>query len=252
MKKHCPLIKLVIHPSTLLYFMLSIFVGWFKESLLAFFIILFHEYAHTITAWLLSYDIEKIHLYPFGAFVEINDYGLHENWQDFSVAISGPLSYFLLLGIGFLAKDFLGPHSYYYFQNINRAVLLFNLLPIWPLDGAKILLIGLSYIVDYLQALKTLIPVSVLSLVLLMKYAWGPNYYLVYGYLCSQIVVFGRHFYFHYLRLLFSRSSRHMHGPVRFHGDRSFFKPYTNYYYYKGRILDEKEFINSKIFIDNG
>lgn len=251
MRTKIPFVKIIVHPSTLVYFILCLMVGWFKESLMAFFIILFHEYAHTLAAWCLNYDIEKIHLYPFGAFVEIADYGLHANWQDLIVTISGPLSFFALYVLGIFFRPYLGEHSYFFFQNINVAVCMFNLLPIWPLDGAKLLLILLSYFVDYLQALKIIIPISIMSLVLLMEHGQGMNYVLVYGYLWTQIILFGRHFYLHYLRLLFSRTSGHCNGPVKFNKDRAFFKPYHNYYYYKGRIIDEKEFINAKIFIDN-
>lgn len=245
------LTKVVVHVSTLIYFVSCLLTGWFKESLIAFFIVLGHEYAHTLAAIILHYQVKEIHLYPFGAFVEIEDYGLHANWQDLLVAACGPLSYFLLFGIGEFAKGMLGVHGYLFFQKMNLAVCLFNLLPIWPMDGAKILLMILSYLMDYLQALKMLLPVSFLTLVGMILYFKDPGYLLVYSYLVSQIIFFGKDFYYYYLRLLFSRDHSHDHGKARFHLDRSFLKPYQNFYLYHGRIIDEKEFINTKIFIDN-
>lgn len=250
MSKPWQKIKLIVHPSTLLYFLLCLLAGWFKECLIAFFIVLVHEYAHTLCAWLFDYDIQDIHLYPFGAFVDLADYGLHANWQDFLVAISGPASYFLLVLLGKCGRSFLGEHSYIYYCQMNRSVCLFNLLPIWPLDGAKILLLGLSYIMDYLLALKMMLILSFMGIVLFMQWTWQPNYLFVYGYLFMQIALLGRQFYWHYLRLLSVRSSNPSHGPKRLHFDHSFFKPYANFYFHEGRIIDEKEFIHSKIFVD--
>lgn len=243
--------RIIVHMSTLIYFMACLVTGWFKESLIAFFIVLCHEYAHTWTAKMLHYEVLDIHLYPFGAFVEIEDYGLHQNWQDFLVAVSGPLSYFLLYWCGDLMRTLLGEHGYLYYTQVNMAVCLFNLLPIWPLDGAKILLTGLSYRFDYLLVLKLLLPISFMSLSALIFFIHEPSYFLAYSYLFTQIVIYGRDFYYLYLRLLFSRESSDVKRKMKLHCDRTFLKPYQNFYFLKGRIIDEKEFINTKIFIDN-
>lgn len=251
MRKPWPKISVVVHLSTIIYFMACLLTGWFKESLTAFFIVLFHEYAHTIVALIFGYQVKKIHLYPFGAFVDITDYGLHPNWQDFLVAISGPLSYFVLAWIGSLFGHFMGEHIYQYYTKINIAVCLFNLLPIWPLDGSKLLLVILSYFMDYLVALKYILVISFLSFFGLVIHQPSVNYILVYSYLCTQIILFGKDFYFYFLRLLFFREKSQNRKMIKFHSDHSFYKPFQNYYLYNERIIDEKEFIKSKIFIDN-
>ena len=251
MNKPFKKIKIIVHASTIVYFIACLLTGWFKESSIAFFIVLCHEYAHTLTALALDYQVKDIHLYPFGAFVDIEDYGLHHNWQDFMVAVSGPLSCFLLAYIGNVTRSHLGEHAYQYYMQINTAVALFNLLPIWPLDGSKILLVGLSYCLDYLIALKTILVVSFMSFIALVIYLDSSRYFLVYGYLLSQMIIFGKEFYFYYMRLLFFKKKSESHKLVKFHNDYSFYKPYQNFYLHNERIIDEKEFINSKIFIDN-
>lgn len=65
------------------------------------------------------------------------------------------------------------------------------------------------------------------------------------------MIIFGKEFYFYYMRLLFFREKSESHKLVKFHNDYSFYKPYQNFYLHNERIIDEKEFINSKIFIDN-
>ena len=76
MNKPFKKIKIIVHASTIVYFIACLLTGWFKESSIAFFIVLCHEYAHTLTALALDYQVKDIHLYPFGAFVDI---GVHQD-----------------------------------------------------------------------------------------------------------------------------------------------------------------------------
>lgn len=249
MNRHFPKIK--VHLITLIYFLICIEVGWFKESLMAFFIVLVHEYAHTITAMFFHYDIQWIHLYPFGAFVELSDYGLHENHEDFLVALMGPLSFIPLFILGYVFKDCLGLHAYTYFQRINIAVLCFNLLPIYPLDGSKLLLVMLSYCFDYLVCLKMLLVLSFLGLIILTVYCWQLGGMMMYVYLANQLIYLATHFYDFYRSCLLSRNTEKKRLFSKLHYNVAFYKPYNNYYLYEGQLLDEKEFIYRKIFIDN-
>lgn len=249
MKQHFPKIK--VHLVTLVYFLICIEVGWFKESLMAFFIVLVHEYAHTLTAMYFHYDIQYIHLYPFGAFVELADYGCHENHEDFLVALMGPLSFIPLFLLGYLLQDYLGLHAYMIFQRINLAVLCFNLLPIYPLDGSKLLLVGFSYLFDYLVCLKLILVISFMGWVILVMMSWQLGGIIMYIYLALQISYLATHFYDIYRACLFLRSSDKKRHFSKLNEHAIFYKPYDNYYLYQGQLLDEKEFIYQKIFIDN-
>src|SRR5699024_4566376 len=63
-----------------------------------------------------------------------------------------------------LPPSILGLISYY-----NTAILLFNLLPIWPLDGGKLLFVCLSSYLPYRKAYHSLIIFSMMtSLVILL------------------------------------------------------------------------------------
>ncbi|MFQ9072670.1 MAG: site-2 protease family protein [Faecalibacillus faecis] len=50
---------------------------------------------------------------------------------------------------------------------INIYILIFNLLPVYPLDGSKLLLLFLSYVIDYQKAMQIQIKVSLLFICIL-------------------------------------------------------------------------------------
>lgn len=80
--------------------------------------------------------------------VEFNPYNLkNQKWGEAIVAIAGPLTNFLIALVFGLALRFLGPavlgYSTFSLMSIivlvNISLMIFNLIPIAPLDGSKIL-----------------------------------------------------------------------------------------------------------------
>ena len=95
-----------------------------------------------------NFEIEKVEIFPFGAFLSVNDYGMHHVCEELIMLMAG-LS--VHLPIYFIIKIFIQNQ---YLLEVNRLVFIFNFLPIYPLDGSKILLLLLSLIKDYYQAIK--------------------------------------------------------------------------------------------------
>ena len=128
----------------------------------------FHEYAHGITAYYFgddtAYRLGRLtlnplaHLDPIGSMmilfigigyakpVPVNQFKLRNPNSDIiKVAAAGPISNLLLCFIGIFVFHFLEPeHSntlYLFLQifiSINAALAIFNLLPVYPLDGGQI------------------------------------------------------------------------------------------------------------------
>lgn len=250
MKKHYQWPKLMVHPSVLMYFLMCIAVGWFKESIIAFFIILWHEYSHGLIACLFGYDIKEIRLYPFGAFLMVTDFGLKPIWQDFLLVLAGPLSHVGLYMIGWAIKPLLGIHSYAYYELVNYSIFVLNLLPIWPLDGAKLLLLLLSFKLDYLVCMKLIIPISLLALGLFAWATFQIGYILIYAYLLTQIWDYACHFYYLYLNWLTGRLGGCSYQKSAIHHDQRLLRPYLNFYFQNDCLIDEKSFIQANFFVD--
>lgn len=105
--------------------------------------LLLHEFGHALQARREGVEIEGITLWLFGGVAKFS--GMFPSaGAEFRIAIAGPLVS-LLLGVGFLLLPALLPFATYvdgvlfWLGSINLALLVFNLLPAFPLDGGRVL-----------------------------------------------------------------------------------------------------------------
>lgn len=110
-------------------FLISIFTGNFKKFIIITLITIFHEIGHIIVSILFKFKIEKIVIVPFGLITIFNKPINTKIYKDLIITLMGPLFQFLLF---FIIKD-------EKVLSINYNLLLFNLIPIIPLDGSKLL-----------------------------------------------------------------------------------------------------------------
>ena len=132
--------------------------------------VIMHELSHIVVALLLKVDIKEIVLLPIGVNAKYDE--KISGVKEFVISLAGPLASFLF---AILFKDIK-----FVFMNISVAI--FNLIPIYPLDGGKILrnffaiLFGkkkgrkLAYIV-------TKIFITLLLLISIILVAYFKNYY---------------------------------------------------------------------------
>ena len=124
----------------LLAFLLDVVKLYF---LYVFFIIL-HEVAHMIVAKHFGYLPEKLKLTMFGASLEgFDDFLL---FDEIKIIVAGPL-FNLFVVIGCYLSFWFYPETFEFLNDIllvNQSILIFNLLPIFPLDAGRILLCCLA------------------------------------------------------------------------------------------------------------
>ncbi len=104
-----------------------------------------HELGHSLVASNCGYRLNKITLMPFGAVVSGNTDGLSVK-DEIKIAISGPL---INLGIAlfFVALWWMFPTLYAFTDVVaeaNFSLAIINFLPIFPLDGGRVLSASLS------------------------------------------------------------------------------------------------------------
>ncbi|MBO7149448.1 MAG: M50 family metallopeptidase [Clostridia bacterium] len=132
-------INLSIHP---LFYLLGFYYAITGEILV--FIIctvtaVIHELGHSFVASNLGYRLNKITLMPFGAVVSGNTDGLKFH-DEIKIALAGPFIN-LAVSLFFIAIWWIYPEFYAYTDiivSVNLSMALVNLLPIYPLDGGRI------------------------------------------------------------------------------------------------------------------
>ena len=98
-----------------------------------------HELGHSLVAERRGYKLKKVVLMPFGAVLSGDD---DLSFKDETViALAGPVVN-LFIGIFFVALWWVFPETYAFTDIVaeaNFALFLINLLPVYPLDGGRIL-----------------------------------------------------------------------------------------------------------------
>lgn len=125
-----------------LFFLLFVFNSW-KLALLTAIFSLFHELAHAYMAKLLGYSPSMISAGLFGGVLHLEE-GYIEPVAALLIHSAGPM---LNLGIGMACYYIIlikGYDCLYSIVLANLMLAIFNLLPLYPLDGGKILNIYLN------------------------------------------------------------------------------------------------------------
>lgn len=161
--------KIRIHPTLWLILGLSVLTAHFLQAILLIGIVLIHELGHAIAASYYNWRIKSVTLLPFGGMLETDENGNRPLREEFIVTISGPLQHFWMVGAALiLAKiEFITEETFSVFFFLNLGVLLFNLFPIWPLDGGKLLFLYLSRIRPFLLGYTQTLQLSMIFCVLL-------------------------------------------------------------------------------------
>lgn len=197
--------KIEFHYTFLIIALGFIITGYFSNLLVFTSIILIHEIGHYITAKYYHQEVNKITIYPYGGLTEINTPINTPIKHDLLVAISGiaiQIIYYSL--ITFLYHHgLIRTYIYQEFTIYHYNILIFNLLPIYPLDGSKILTLILSKIIPYKITLKLNLLVSLITvIILLIKKYYQFNYTTI---LIITIIITNITKYYHQINYLFNK-----------------------------------------------
>lgn len=117
----------ILLPLLLLQNDLSTSIDWFLSIFVA---VLVHELAHTLVAKKFNHYVEHVYLDLLNGAAAIDTTYSPYN-QTILIVIAGPLSNLVLYFIGsYLGLDI--------FTQINMFLFIFNILPIYPMDGGRI------------------------------------------------------------------------------------------------------------------
>lgn len=138
----------------MIFIIISIITGTFTQLFMLLTIVFVHEIGHLLAALYFKWRIHSIVLWVFGGVMKTDESGNRTIREDIIVTVAGPLQHlFIYLMIIFLSVFHILPQALiqqalFY----NTMILLFNLLPIYPLDGGKLLFYILSYILPFRKA----------------------------------------------------------------------------------------------------
>lgn len=217
------------------------YLKWYLSTLL---IVCLHEICHLLMAYYFHFQIKKVEILPFGAYLTLDDFYYRSIIQEMCVVLAGPCSHIVIgLFIPLLTK---GVYQEYLLM-MNQFVFLFNILPIYPLDGGRFMSLLLQSVMDLKKSLILTLKISIFVYCLLFLFYLQINTIVILCYLLYQLIQYYQ-FIYDYLRIYYSRIPSFLENrPILIHHHLIYRRGYHNYYLIKEQLLDEKEVISDLI-----
>ena len=168
-----------LHPLCGIMILLAAMVDELPAVMVSFSAVLYHELMHMLAAVLMGYSVTSLELLPFGSSAVIE--GLYEEapHAELLIALAGPASNVLMVMTLTTLKAYVDlnfPEQERFVQT-NLQLALFNLLPLWPMDGGRVLRSTLSRIMSLGRATRVAAALGVLGGIALAASAilgyWG-------------------------------------------------------------------------------
>ena len=200
--------KLYISKYTLILILISCLTGLIKEISACLLIIIFHEFGHYFISYLFKWNIKKINIYPFGGlttYEEVIDKPLIE---ELLITISGPLNQIILyFFLYFLHNNYYVSDNYFNIvKNYHISTLIFNLLPIIPLDGSKLLNIFLNKHFNYRLSYNILSIVSILFMIIFIYiFKNSYSYFVIITFLIYELYMYTKNKKYMFNRFIFEK-----------------------------------------------
>lgn len=234
--------KVEIHLSTFFFLFLSFISGRFQSFFFLFVIALIHELFHVFGALLFKVRVDKINIYPFGFSAKMGALVNIEWYKELVIVLLGPMSYFFSkVLINLLYKlSFLSFVGYQNANSVNLFILCFNLLPIIPLDGSRIIKTFLSFFLTEKKCLKINGLISILCLFSYILYM--PVQFTIYIFLIYSQSEYWYNLRYSYSLFLISRLKKFKLFP-KIHNKNDLYRNYQNIIIQNGKIYNEEGYI---------
>ena len=205
--------KVKVSHALLFIILLSLVSGLFKDVITLFLIIIIHEIGHIIASLIFKWKISKITFSITGGYITYDEEIDKPFIEEFIISIAGFFMQLLIFMLSFILfkVNVIDSNIYYMINNYNISIFLFNLIPIYPLDGSKILSIFLNIYFPYKKALKitnilSIIIIIIIILLFIFKYfKIEYSYIMILVFLIKKIYANVKNTNFMFHKFLFER-----------------------------------------------
>ncbi len=122
-----------------------------------------HESAHILAIKLMGLKINRVDVRAFGVSVKVDGIEYIPYTKEIIIAAAGPLAGLVTAGVFLVAAKSFGLYSLSYFIGVNIVITAINLLPVFPLDGGRIVLCTLAKFMTHRAAYAISYILSILS-----------------------------------------------------------------------------------------
>ncbi len=183
--------KIKISNYTYIFIIICALCGYIKNISIILCICLIHEFGHIITIKLFKYEIDKVEILPFGGYTTINKRINSSINKDILIALSGIFMQLILSFIIYISKNHFNQITYNLIIKYNFIIIIFNLIPIIPLDGNKIIHHFLEKLFSYHLSYQLNLIISIISLLIFtyINYKYHFDNYFIISFLVYKIIM---------------------------------------------------------------
>lgn len=132
--------RIHIDLSWLLFAVIVLATGQVTNYLVLLIIMCWHECGHFLMALYFKWPIKQLRLFMFGCVMETDAFLMRPIKEQWLVLLAGPLQHvFIFFACLLLRQSVTSVTVIDFALSANLMLVCFNLLPIWPLDGGKIM-----------------------------------------------------------------------------------------------------------------
>ena len=198
------------HKTYIILALSYIITGYYLNLIVLTSLIIVHELGHYTSAKILNFNVKKIIIYPYGGITIIDDLINKNINKEIIVAISGVLyqSLFYIIILYLNKLNIIRDYTFNIYTIYHKSLLFFNLLPIHPLDGSKILNLIISKFIYYNLSNKITIYISIITLIILLKtkiYNNNYSYIFILSILITYIYKYIKNLKYIYNKFLLER-----------------------------------------------
>lgn len=129
-----------------------------------FFAVIIHELSHILAIFLCGAGVDTVDIRAFGIRVNVPELSYMPYKKEIIIAAAGPLAGIITASIALAAANIFHTVILDYFIGINVLVTAINLIPVYPLDGGRIILatmlmylpVRVAYTVSYVLAIASI------------------------------------------------------------------------------------------------
>lgn len=156
-----------------------------------FFAVIIHELSHIIAIFLCGASIDVIDIRAFGIRVNVPELSCMPYKKEIIIAAAGPLAGIITASLCFTAANILHTAIFDYFIGVNVLITAINLIPVYPLDGGRIVLgtmlqylpVRAAYTVSYILAIVSIGTLFGLCTFLAFRGALNPSLVIFTAYI---------------------------------------------------------------------
>ena len=237
--------KFEVSPFATVFILLTLLTNSYKLFFIYFMITFIHELGHVLVAMCFKLKIGKVKLLAIGFNAEIENLDYTSSLKEFFITIAGPLTFFISFYLlEYLYQiDFISYNAFKQAQIVNKYDLIFNLLPIIPLDGGRILKIIID---NFFTSKKSLFVASILSCIFTLAYIYftkqSPQW-LVYIFLVITNIFFFITIKKKWKSFLLNRLTMDNKQKTKIHSKKDIYRNRNNYIISNKTIINEKDAI---------